>query len=516
MSQKHELFTKQSQKWELTNYGEFISYYHAHVQILDNLLKTKEQNSNEINRKKKNLRKFMKDNIRNINHFIENADKLAQFVSMSLEDFNQYMMENFLQTLEEIQKTMKKQFVEKVYLEEQEKFFNESIGAGILKNTVFSFEEREFKNQDKLFLIKELKTGKEIDSLSLTKEKKAQLENQALTSDSEKIESKEKEPEIQILDEIVNQFGNLLKGEKLVLESKIINEEHTEEQIQNNDNLIGDFDDLEFEHSSETSSEEPENQDFIEEHENIQSQIQNVLKEEEHENVQSQIQNVLKEEEHENVQSQIQNVLKEEEHENIQSQIQNVLKEEEHENIQSQIQNVLKEEEHEDIISFFEYTRLLNLNKKNKKTDIKNYKKWLISLDETKRGIIFIQDLLEKDSKQPIEWNSSLKKVSQNIKVDYNQLKKIKDSISFLFAFKKELEMLWKICQKNYPSVIPTFQTIWNSLLTICSSNIKNKKIIFDTLKQEILNLLQADNQKTLRKIFQQWIEKKLKKKFED
>lgn len=90
----------------LAAYGEFLSYYHAHLQLFKKVLQTKGYTAGEINKTINKIKNFMVGNIKKINDFTENIEKFAAFLSLSPDEFNAFMSENFIGVLNKVQEKL--------------------------------------------------------------------------------------------------------------------------------------------------------------------------------------------------------------------------------------------------------------------------------------------------------------------------------------------------------------------------------------------------------------------------
>ena len=466
MSQK-EIFVKNEESWEITPYGEFVSYHHAHNKILNNLLDLQVASDVEINSQKQKIKKFLKQNIKKVDHFVEYSQEIASFVSMTEEEFNKYMMDNFIEVLKNIQEEMKQQFVHNFEFENKNKYFNSRILDGILENIkIKEFDNYQFLlNKDGNFYIEDSQSGEKIESKSISKAASLQT-IEVLEDDLPEIQPSQIK-EQPILADIIAKFGDKLNGQTLTLKNTI---EQIPQLQEEKKSLISDVDDFDFE---EEDSQE-DNVSIGEE--DLEKEISS--------------------------------------NESFDSEENESSLETKDESFTEKI-NQDKNKEDENIISLIEYMQLSNLNLKNKRNGVEPYKKWLISLEKEKLGIIFIEDQLGKNISEH-NWDNAISKISKQVNLGNEKLIKIKKLISLLFNLKRELEMFLNLCKKDHSETIPVFQKIWNDFLKIINDSVNNYIIDFNNIEVQTLNLLEQKekNEILFVKIFRYWLENRLKKKF--
>ncbi|MBE7411348.1 MAG: hypothetical protein L6Q54_01190 [Leptospiraceae bacterium] len=199
-------------EYVFTPYGEFLSYYHAHVQIFSQLIERKKLPKAESDSLSQRIKSFMLSNIKKSDHFFENIKNFAGFLEMNQANLQEYLNNNFLEILNKVQAKLKSQEIEKLSTEQgNKKNFNSILeelnslfGEKLLKNIQF------VKEEGRVVLV-DLTTGNRIESQSYSAEE----------SSSEKITTKKevevivREPEKSILKEIIELYGNELQGIKL-------------------------------------------------------------------------------------------------------------------------------------------------------------------------------------------------------------------------------------------------------------------------------------------------------------
>jgi hypothetical protein len=201
----------------LTSYGEFLSYYHAHIQIFKKIVTEKGKPVSEAEAIQKNLKNFMVANVKNVADFSENVDKFAVFLEMSSDAYNAYMSEGFIPVLSKIQEKLIAQEIE------ARKSINDSNYSNITEELVEVVGVMlpggfRFVMKDDLLVLENMSTGKMIEPEGMLAEIKKERQKEA-----EKLERKlAPKPKIQhieiekpILTEIVETVKELTPNKKI-------------------------------------------------------------------------------------------------------------------------------------------------------------------------------------------------------------------------------------------------------------------------------------------------------------
>ncbi|MEM7180074.1 MAG: hypothetical protein AAF518_04120 [Spirochaetota bacterium] len=108
MSEEKKAVIERSQGGDfvLSSYGEFLSYYHTDLQLFKKILKSNGQTDKDSNKTLEKIKAFMVTNIKKVGDFTESIEKFSVFLSLSPDEFNAYMSENFLDVLTKVQKKL--------------------------------------------------------------------------------------------------------------------------------------------------------------------------------------------------------------------------------------------------------------------------------------------------------------------------------------------------------------------------------------------------------------------------
>jgi len=205
-------------EYVFTPYGEFLSYYHAHVQIFNQLIERKKLTKNESDSLSQSIKSFMVTNVKKTDHFFENINNFAGILGISQANLQSYLNENFLGILNKVQEKLKGQEIEKQasssgvgnksynsILEE----LNDIFGEKLLKNIKFIREE------GRIVLV-DLTTGNLIEPKSSTTGEEPASQQVSKKTEPELIH---RGPEKSILKEIIELFGGELKGQTLEVQN---------------------------------------------------------------------------------------------------------------------------------------------------------------------------------------------------------------------------------------------------------------------------------------------------------
>lgn len=256
--------------YQFTKYGEFLSYYHTHLQIFNKLVDQKDISESEKKELKESIKAFMKSHIKQTEHFFNYTRDFAGFLQMTQEDLTAYMSQNFLDVLQKVQEKLKHQELENISKTRKFSTFTEEIVATL--GEIFPANHR-YIYQDSLLVIENIQTGeitKPQGILSAIKEeqekeeeKRRQLQEQ-LQRLRERPSADTFADEQSILKEIVDTFGTItdvpleLKEEIFTIKPQLIVEPEKKEK-----GLLDDVEDLELEeHSPQKGGDyPPEEQD---------------------------------------------------------------------------------------------------------------------------------------------------------------------------------------------------------------------------------------------------------------
>lgn len=265
--------------YQFTKYGEFLSYYHAHLQIFNKMIDAKNLPEAEKRQIKESIKNFMKSHIKQTDHFFHYTRDFAGFLQITQEDLTAYMNKNFLEVLHKVQDKLKQQELENVAKTRQFSTLTEEIVATL--GELFPPDHR-FISQDDLIVIENIKTGeitKPQGILSIIKEEREREEEKKrqIQLQLQRLREKPEETfadEVSILKEIVQEFGTItdspleLKEEILPIKPQVI----VQREEKKEKGLLDDVEDLEIE--SEESIQAVDEEEKDEESENYDSEEQ--------------------------------------------------------------------------------------------------------------------------------------------------------------------------------------------------------------------------------------------------
>lgn len=113
-SSKKVLEKKGQGEYEFTAYGEFLSYFHAHIDIFKRLLKSKKMDPTRVEEVAKQIKSYMTGNIKKTDQFFEHLPQFATILGVSKEEVSSYLNSNFIEVLTKVQEKLKTQELEKL------------------------------------------------------------------------------------------------------------------------------------------------------------------------------------------------------------------------------------------------------------------------------------------------------------------------------------------------------------------------------------------------------------------
>lgn len=111
---KKVLEKKGQGEYEFTAYGEFLSYFHAHIDIFKRLLKAKKMDPTKVEEVAKQIKSYMTGNIKKTDQFFEHLPQFATLLGVSKEEVSSYLNSNFIDVLTKVQDKLKTQELEKL------------------------------------------------------------------------------------------------------------------------------------------------------------------------------------------------------------------------------------------------------------------------------------------------------------------------------------------------------------------------------------------------------------------
>ncbi|MBL0954172.1 MAG: hypothetical protein IBJ01_05335 [Leptospira sp.] len=276
---KKVLEKKGQGEYEFTAYGEFLSYFHAHIDIFKRLLKAKKMDPTKVEEVAKQIKSYMTGNIKKTDQFFEHLPQFATLLGVSKEEVSAYLNSNFIEVLNKVQEKLKTQELEKMKNAPVPSF--SSIAEEIVEGLHFTHPtDFVFAQKGILMVLENPLTGEIIEpqglmaasakaALSIPSGSESEKEPVSLTealavanappTPIVKKQSLIPEKEKSILQEITETFSDLLTGERL--EVKIGPEVTDTPHLETNSNGSSaktneeyEIEDLEFDDSSDSPS----------------------------------------------------------------------------------------------------------------------------------------------------------------------------------------------------------------------------------------------------------------------
>ncbi|TGN10069.1 hypothetical protein [Leptospira ilyithenensis] len=155
---KKVLEKKGQGEYEFTPYGEFLSYFHAHIDIFKRLLKAKKNDPAQIEAISKSVKAYMTANIKKTDHFFENLPQFSTMLGVSQGEISSYLNTNFIEVLGKVQEKLKIQELEKINNAPEQQY--ERITEEIIEKLQFVFPaDTHFAERGILIVLENTKTG---------------------------------------------------------------------------------------------------------------------------------------------------------------------------------------------------------------------------------------------------------------------------------------------------------------------------------------------------------------------
>ncbi len=221
--------------YEFTAYGEFLSYFHAHIDIFKKVLKSKNTDPGKIDEIVKSVKAYMTANIKKTDHFFEHLPQLATLLGVPQNEISNYLNSNFIDVLGKVKEKLRAQELEKI--ENSPGVHYDRITEEIVERLAFKFPAGfRFVEKGILLVLENEKTGEIIEpqglmaesakaALAITNSPDEKAPPPSLTAALTQANAPPPPPvkkvsiipvqEKSILQEIVELFGEGLTGKKL-------------------------------------------------------------------------------------------------------------------------------------------------------------------------------------------------------------------------------------------------------------------------------------------------------------
>lgn len=176
----------------LTERGEFLAYFDAHLKLFGDLLKSKNFSKEKESESLEGVRTFMEKNTLKTEHFFEQLNTFSTYLHTSKEDLGGYLTSHFMDTLELSQKKIKNQELDRLETGDAFKSILEEVlfkvGQILPGSSLFVFK-------DDLLVLQDKARGLIIKPVGLLGEVKEEQEKQKEKLEAEKLQ-KEKPKDI--------------------------------------------------------------------------------------------------------------------------------------------------------------------------------------------------------------------------------------------------------------------------------------------------------------------------------
>ncbi|AXR60691.1 hypothetical protein [Leptospira mayottensis] len=237
-------------EFELTAYGEFLSYFHTHIQLFNGLISAKKISPTDQEVLKQKVRSYIVGNIQKTEQFFDHLPKFAEFLGMSQTDLSAFMTKNFMNTHAGIKSKLIEQ--EKANVGKPKKKKYARISEEIVETIgVLVAPGKRFIGMEGYVVLRDDATGKDLEpSVSSFGETPKSAEESSVKKVTASVAPTplKKLPEKLILTELVEKFGSEFSGNTLVLKKEELDEGELANHVAVDDNeeLLTEVEDLQF------------------------------------------------------------------------------------------------------------------------------------------------------------------------------------------------------------------------------------------------------------------------------
>ncbi|MFA4794678.1 hypothetical protein [Leptospira kirschneri] len=246
-------------EFELTAYGEFLSYFHTHIQLFNGLISGKKISPTDQETLKQKVRSYIVSNIQKTEQFFDHLPKFAEFLGMSQSDLSAFMTKNFMNTHAGIKNKLIEQ--EKANIGKPKRKRYSRISEEILE-TIGELVPpgKRFIGMEGYVVLRDDATGKDLEpSASSFGEAPKQTNEESESGQGvvKKVTPQtsspavplKKQPEKLILTEILDRFGSEFSGKVLELKREEFEEAEITDPVAvgGNEELLTEVEDLQFE-----------------------------------------------------------------------------------------------------------------------------------------------------------------------------------------------------------------------------------------------------------------------------
>ena len=511
---KRVLERSQTGEYEFTPYGEFLSYYHAHLQIFNKFIQEKPISQKERDQIYQRVKGYMVANIKKSDHFFEKIGDFASLLQMDVEELKKHLNESFIEVLTKVQDKLREQ--------EMEKLSSKKDFAHITEELVFKLGEIfppncRFVLRDGLLVIENISTGelvKPVGLLGAIKEEQQKAQEKLAARVTNKPKEPEYVPEKSILIEIYEKHEDTLTGEKLELKEDFIPDQNSapepEPEPVKEKGLLDDVEELDFEmeespsyNPADTSPNEPGLLDDIEGMDFEQTKFIPTEEEPPVADIEDFLDSVGAPTEPE------MEVVPELEQE------QEVEPEEMEPEIAYEPEPELAPEpDPADIFTFKEYSEITKKIQTYKTSNDTNaYNQWIANANDLDKCFVSIRaNFAKEQSGQPVDWEKYYASVSAKTSLRRTTIEKFRARVKHLDFTKAVLDIAIKELKNQSPEVIAVLKSAWPHILTtfqdapdydLVESNLKTLlfRLKSDSQRLPIQNIMLKGIQKLRQKL---------------
>ncbi|TGM00985.1 hypothetical protein EHQ76_11225 [Leptospira barantonii] len=252
-------------EFELTAYGEFLSYFHTHIQLFNGLISGKKISPTDQEALKQKLRSYIVNNIQKTEQFFDHLPKFAEYLGMSQPDLSSFMTKNFMNTHAGIKNKLIEQEKSNAGKPRKKKYSRISEEIVDTIGTIVAPGKR-FIGMEGYVVLRDDATGKDLEpSLSSFGEPPKPGEESAVRKPAPPPVPLKKAPEKLILTELVEKFGSDFSGAALVLQKEELEEDDVASNVSvgGNEELLTEVEDLQFGGFDEPSFSDEEEEPIV-------------------------------------------------------------------------------------------------------------------------------------------------------------------------------------------------------------------------------------------------------------
>ncbi|MCC5815087.1 MAG: hypothetical protein JJT78_10045 [Leptospira sp.] len=255
-------------EYDFTPYGEFLSYFHAHLEIFKRFCKSKNIPGAKMDKDISKLKSFMASNVKNVDQYFPNIPKFAEILGVSKDQLSEFLNANFLEVLPTVQEKFKNAEINKLENSPDREF--ERVTEEILEKTGFIFPSgKTFRQQGMLVVLEDTATGEITEPQGLM----AGISGPppaVIGADSKSGTNAAKPIAVKVIPDhpFLEELAGIYEGDNS--DQKIIpfsekEEEPAEEKVEikaSQDDILEDIEDLDFEEPEESDTSSESQQDY--------------------------------------------------------------------------------------------------------------------------------------------------------------------------------------------------------------------------------------------------------------